>query len=208
MRVTAGHARRGRPANVRYAAVVLVALLALSFSLIGGAASAHNVLESTNPEDRSTVTTVPDRIKLSFDQAAVSMGTTIDVEGPAGRLPVSKPELVDGEVSVRLGGELPAGDYSVTWRVTSADGHPISGSFGFVAEQAASYLPLDGAAEPSSSAGTSQSADAESADAQNEGTPSADADNETGSASLAITVAAIVAVVIAIGIIAISRRKR
>src|SRR5699024_10824890 len=42
------------------------------------------------------------------------------------------------EVSHPLADDLPAGEYSVDWRVVSADGHPISGEFTFtVTEQAA-----------------------------------------------------------------------
>ena len=41
--------------------------------------------------------------------------------------------LCDGVVNQP---SAPAGAYTVEWRVTSADGHPISGSFSFTAEAA------------------------------------------------------------------------
>jgi hypothetical protein len=40
----------------------------------------------------------------------------------------------------------PAGTYTVAWRVTSADGHPISGSFTFIATRPGSGAPVT--AEP------------------------------------------------------------
>jgi hypothetical protein len=42
---------------------------------------------------------------------------------------------VDNEVRQSLAGG-PAGAYTVVWRVTSADGHPVSGTFAFTADEA------------------------------------------------------------------------
>ena len=41
---------------------------------------------------------------------------------------------MDNTVAQSIGPDAPAGTYTVQWRVTSADGHPISGTFGFTAE--------------------------------------------------------------------------
>jgi cobalamin biosynthesis Mg chelatase CobN len=63
-------------------------------------------------------------------------------EGPA--------EVLDDTVTQPLADGLPAGAYTVEYRVTSGDGHPISGSFAFTVAQGA---PSSSAASaPSSSA--------------------------------------------------------
>ena len=51
-------------------------------------------------------------------------------------------------VTQPLAGGLPAGAYTVEWRVTSADGHPLSGTFGFTVAQGAATQPAAGAAGP------------------------------------------------------------
>ena len=100
-------------------------------------ASAHNVLRSTSPADSSTVDTVPAEVVLTFDEPAIAMGTTIVVTGPDGAVSDGSPRLVDNTVSQPLKPGAPAGEYTVEWRVTSADGHPITGTFAFSARSAA-----------------------------------------------------------------------
>ncbi len=72
-----------RPAVVRpasgwraLAAVLLGVPALLGVLLLGaGAAQAHNSLQSTDPADGSTVATAPERVTLTFDEPAQSLGT-------------------------------------------------------------------------------------------------------------------------------------
>lgn len=115
----------------------LVAGTALLVVVPATAAAAHNVLRSTTPADGSTVDSVPAQVVLTFDQPALALGTELVVTAPDGRdVADGAPVLVDSTVGQAVGGDLPAGTYTVRWRVTSADGHPISGSFTFTATQA------------------------------------------------------------------------
>ncbi|WP_426593710.1 copper resistance CopC family protein [Cellulomonas sp. McL0617] len=112
---------------------LLVVGLGLVLGLTGaGAAEAHNVLRSTDPADGSTIAVAPAQVTLTFDEPALALGTEIEVRDPAGTL-VSAGDavLVDATVSEELAGDLPAGRYTVAWRVTSADGHPITGQLSF-----------------------------------------------------------------------------
>ncbi|OZF42343.1 hypothetical protein CH293_26810 [Rhodococcus sp. 14-2470-1b] len=52
---------------------------------------------------------------------------------------------------------LPNGEYTVGYRVTSADGHPITGSYGFSVDVAATATPQDAAAQQSQGGATSTS---------------------------------------------------
>jgi copper resistance protein C len=99
-----------------------------------GPATAHDVLRSTNPADGAQVEQLPDAVVLTFEEPALSVGSTVTVTGPDGPVGRGSPQLVDTEVRQPLTGG-PAGTYTVLWRVTSADGHPISGTFRFTTAQ-------------------------------------------------------------------------
>ena len=122
------------------ARVVVAVIVAAAFAWAGllaaaGPASAHDVIRSTNPADGAIVDRLPDRVVLTFDEPALALGSEVVVTGPAGPVSDGPPSLVDNEVrqAVRAG---PAGRYTVLWRVTSADGHPVSGTFAFTTQQA------------------------------------------------------------------------
>jgi methionine-rich copper-binding protein CopC len=127
-----------RSAAARTRAPVLAVLAAgLALVAIAAPASAHNFLVSVSPADGSTVDTAPAAVVLTFDQPAQALGTAILVLGPDGTtVSTGAPILVNSTVSESLGAQRPAGVYTVTWRVTSADGHPISGRFTFTATSA------------------------------------------------------------------------
>ncbi|MCC2333672.1 copper resistance CopC family protein [Cellulomonas wangsupingiae] len=115
----------------------LAALVLLLTALGASPAAAHNTLRSTDPADGSTVATAPAQVTLTFDQPATELGTQVVVTGPDGAvLSAGAAQLVDASVVQPLVAELPAGTYTVDWRVTSADGHPLSGAFTFTATDA------------------------------------------------------------------------
>jgi hypothetical protein len=127
----------------------LLALLTVAFVAIGAAASAdaHDVLVSTSPADGAHVATVPPTVTLRFDQTVLGLGTEVVVTGPSGPVQLGKANVVDNTVTERLQPGAPAGRYMVDWRVTSVDGHPVSGTFAFTARAAGA-----GQAAPSSAA--------------------------------------------------------
>jgi methionine-rich copper-binding protein CopC len=122
---------RVRTALIRTAAVAGV-LVAATFGAAAGA-SAHNLLVGTNPLDKSTVATLPHQITLTFNEPALAIGSLMQVVGPAGNEAQGAPTLVDRNVTQAIKPGSPGGAYTVLWRVTSLDGHPISGQFSFTA---------------------------------------------------------------------------
>ena len=128
-----------------------IAVMAAGFvGITGGSAGAHSALQKTNPAADSTVATLPARIELVFNEPALAPGTIIQVTNPAGQIiSAGEPELTGNAVrqGVDTAGAAP-GKYRVVWRVTSKDGHPISGTFTFTTKGS-------GATAPSSSAPTS-----------------------------------------------------
>lgn len=136
-------ARLARPALPLplVAAAALTAVLALASGLVGvvGAqpASAHDALVSTDPANGSTVATAPDQVTLTFTEKVLALGTEVKVTAPDGSAAASGPVQVSGTAVVQpLAAARPAGTYTVDWRVTSADGHPVSGAFTFTASAA------------------------------------------------------------------------
>jgi methionine-rich copper-binding protein CopC len=164
-------------------ATLAAAVLAAGVLAIGASSAwAHNVLKSTSPEDKATVAHTPSNVVLTFDEPAIAIGTKLVVTGPTGPVQVGAPQLVDNTVTQNLQPGAPAGAYTVEWRITSADGHPISGVFAFTARAAG-----DGTGGASSSA-----------------TPSTALPQGRGLALLLIAVAF---VVLAAGLVVFSRRR-
>jgi copper resistance protein C len=122
---------------------LLAVLAAATLAVWAGAspASAHSTLTSTNPADNEIVQIAPQAVILTFDEPAIAMGTQVVVIGPSGQVQQGQPRLVDKTITEDLQPGAPAGTYTVAWRVTSADGHPVSGTFSFTAKTAAAAQP-------------------------------------------------------------------
>jgi copper resistance protein C len=134
---------------------LLAGVLAAATLLLGpgaGSAWAHDVLVGTGPTRDSTVVMAPSNVTLEFSDAPQALGTQIVVAGPD-RAVVSQgaPEQDGTTVSQLLDDGLPAGRYTVEWRVTSADGHPLSGTFDFAVAQDAPTADAPASAGPAGS---------------------------------------------------------
>jgi hypothetical protein len=140
----------GSPSSVRRTVVgrlaaLLAGSLAAAVLLLGSgatAAQAHDALTGSSPAHDATVDTSPPQVRLDFSQGPQPLGSRVLVSGPDGA-PASRGAVeVDGTGVVQpLIPDLPAGRYTVQWRVTSADGHPLSGTFTFVVAGAAAADP-------------------------------------------------------------------
>ena len=124
----------------RLAAVLAGALVlgaGLLLVVVGAApASAHASLVRSSPADQSSVATGPSRVKLTFDEN-IRMPSVILVTGSDGASVVAgKTSVVDNiaSIPVKTG---PSGNYTVAYRVVSADGHPVSGRLSFTVGSAA-----------------------------------------------------------------------
>jgi copper transport protein len=102
--------------------------------LVAGTASAHAVLESTDPVADSTLTVAPSVITLTFGESvSISSGSIrlFDASGREVSLPTpTHPGGKGPEVQAKPP-KLAQGTYVVSWRVISADSHPVNGAFTF-----------------------------------------------------------------------------
>jgi methionine-rich copper-binding protein CopC len=108
------------------------ALLALGLLVAAPAAAfAHDVLERTNPADGTTVTKLPDAVVLTFSETPLALGAQVVVTGPSGPVSSGTPTISGRDVKQAIAPTAPAGDYTVSYRITSDDGHPVTGTFSF-----------------------------------------------------------------------------
>ena len=113
---------------------ILATALFLALPALAGApvAGAHTVLLSSDPPADSTLATPPTTVSATFNEDLQPTFAAMTVVGPDGNLWSSgQPELHGAVASVGVRPLGPAGRYTVNYRVTSADGHVISGSWSF-----------------------------------------------------------------------------
>ena len=108
-------------------AVVLSALAAAP------SAFAHATLQQSTPGNNSIVRQSPPEVTLQFSEAVETAFGSIRVYDCGGTR-VDSGKVVrpsSSSVAVEIDRRLPAGTYTVTWRVISADAHPVAGAFTF-----------------------------------------------------------------------------
>jgi methionine-rich copper-binding protein CopC len=161
---------RQLPGSVLGLITVLSVLLAVAL-LGAGPASAHDAVESTSPAAGATVPTPPDAVTLTLSNHPLTLGTQLKVSDAAGtNWADGGVQIVDNVVSQKLRTGAPAGLFTVQWRVVSADGHPIEGTFSFTATAAGGgsaaagtapgTVPTLGTAEPGTTIASSPAPDA------------------------------------------------
>ena len=99
-----------------------------------GVAAAHANLVATNPGDGSSVATSPVEVDATFSESiSIDLGglSVRDIDGTRVDDGASRVDTTGRTVATRLRPDLPNGTYVATYRVLSADGHPVSGSFLF-----------------------------------------------------------------------------
>ncbi len=114
----------------------LAALLALSIAfvaLLAAPAFAHAVLLQTTPGEGAVLTTPPRTVSLRFsEQVSVTPGSVRVYDTKGSRVDTGTvTTLSAGLVQADVRPHLADGAYVVTWRVISADTHPVAGAFAF-----------------------------------------------------------------------------
>jgi copper transport protein len=105
-------------------------------------ATAHAVLLATEPVDQSRLVSPPDRVTLEFSEpVSVSAGGVRVYDGDQRRVDDGDVSVQDTIVGVGIEDDVAEGAYVVTYRVISADGHPVRGAFTFTVGDAARVAP-------------------------------------------------------------------
>ncbi|HEY3793998.1 MAG TPA: copper resistance protein CopC [Bradyrhizobium sp.] len=104
-------------------------------------ASAHASLVSAEPADGSVLAVAPKTVQLRFNEPVTpAVISLIDAAGKTRKVAVS---AIDQTVTLMLPDDLPRGTQVVSYRIISADGHPVGGSllFSIGAATAAAAVP-------------------------------------------------------------------
>ena len=142
----------------------IVGLLAVVAIVVGvSPAGAHAELESSDPQDGTTLASAPASISFTFGEQILSEGNAVTLTDVAAdtRLEVGPVEVDGDTVSVAWPESSPAGEFRAAYRVVSADGHPIAGTISFTVEQAVGAgeaTPVAASASPTTSASPASSA--------------------------------------------------
>lgn len=135
---------------------VLALLMLAGIGLLAGVgpASAHTALIGSDPADGASLAAGPQRVSLTFSEPVQPGFSVVTVVGPDGRQWQAAEPTVDGAVvSVPVRPLGPAGEYTVGYRVLSADSHPVQGSISVTLTR-----PGPAAATPSSAPAGSDTA--------------------------------------------------
>ncbi|MGA5701608.1 copper resistance CopC/CopD family protein [Peterkaempfera bronchialis] len=129
-----------------FAAVLVLLCTVPALLLVGaGRAAAHAALASTSPAQDAVTASAPKEVVLSFSEDVSVPSEAVRVLGPDGlRVDDRRPGHAGGDgrtARVALPGPLAEGTYVVSWRVVSADSHPVSGGFTFSFGRASSGAP-------------------------------------------------------------------
>jgi copper transport protein len=117
------------------ARVLLIALAGwlLTGLVLAGPASAHAELAATTPGEGAQLDEAPAEVTLQFTEpVSLGSGYVRVLDGSGERVDTGDPAVLDDTVTLPLRADLPDDGYLVTYRVISADSHPVSGAFGFV----------------------------------------------------------------------------
>ncbi len=115
-------------------AAVLAATLTLGLPAV---AAAHAFLDHAEPKVGSTVAASPPRVAVHFTQSVEPAFSTVHVLDADGKSVDQADVQVDPKdpATLTVGvPKLPAGTYTVEWKVTSVDTHRTHGTFTFTVQ--------------------------------------------------------------------------
>lgn len=136
------------------AAAVLAAVLTTVALAAAPAASAHATRIAVDPAENASLTTGPAQVSATFNEPLQTTFAAMTVVGPDGNLwSTGDPRIQGAVVSVALRPLGPVGIYTVNYRVTSADGHVVGGSWSFRLTTPGTGTPGPVASAPSAPGG-------------------------------------------------------
>ncbi|HMS76404.1 copper resistance protein CopC [Gordonia sp. (in: high G+C Gram-positive bacteria)] len=137
----------------RYPVAVLLLLLAALLGVASaGTAAAHSSLKSSVPAEGAQLSAGPPEVVLTFNEPMQEQFAVLTVVGPDGNFWQDGKATVDGpRLSVVLRPLGPVGTYTVNYRITSADGHPVEGQRRFTLTVAGTGTPGASASDESDS---------------------------------------------------------
>jgi copper transport protein len=140
--------------------LLLSAILAVLFGLLlASPAAAHAELSKITPANGAQLSRPPTEIQMTFTESVNLLANGIRlIDNVGGTVPTPDPTVDGRVVTWPMPVKLSDGTYVVTWRVVSADGHPISGASSFVVGSAVANSSAAGTGIPDTAATASEPA--------------------------------------------------
>ncbi len=135
-----GKERRNRLVALALAVVLVASVVLALLATIAGAAPAgahpvsmplHAMLTTVVPPDGSQLDRAPSQIVLTFDEAVSPDFAQIVLRHDGLPVDLGSPRVRDNEVTATVTGDAGPGAYRIAFKVTSDDGHPVSGESRF-----------------------------------------------------------------------------
>ena len=109
--------------------LIFAVCVVAAFSGLAEPTGAHAVLERSAPADGAVLGSSPGVVAMVFDEpVGISLGSVMVYDARGLRVDKGGPYHPSGNgkaASENVPPDLPAGGYVVTWRVVSADSHPV-----------------------------------------------------------------------------------
>ena len=197
--------------NIALAATA--AMVFLLSVLMAPTGSAHADLQVSTPEDGESLRGAPEKIRLTFSEELFEELVEISILDAAGDLystiKVEQTPPPGTDVIFPWPPQTPPGEYSIAYRVVSADGHPVTGTISF-SYAATTPEPSSSDSTPSAQSSTpasSPTASAPSASPTNESSTSSSTDSSSGTPLVVLGVVLLLGVIAASAIIVRARQR-
>ena len=119
---------------------ILVLIAVTLFSSVIPSANAHSELVSSNPSSSAYIEELPEQIELEFNEELLNLGSgnSVSILSPSGEdLGMGETSTDGARITRLLNTTSELGAFEVKYRVASADGHILKGSFTFNLTEAA-----------------------------------------------------------------------
>jgi methionine-rich copper-binding protein CopC len=188
----------------------ILALALVGFgAVLAPVAQAHSELVSSDPADGATLDAPPASVSFTFNEDLLPDFVRLIATDPAGVTGDLAVTAVEGPtVTADWPAGAGVGQWTVSYRVVSQDGHPIEGgiTFSYAAPAPTTSTPAPTSAAPTTAAPSSASPAPTSAAPSPSASPAADASG--GSSGLLIAGLAVGAIIIVGAVLALVARRR
>lgn len=186
---------------------LVIAMTTMACFSLAVPATAHSDLVSSSPGEGESFRQPPRTVRLEFNEDVIGEFTKLQLRPGPQRPPHALTTRAKGN---RVSARIPAaaltsgrtGSWKLSYRVVSADGHPISGDIDFTVRELASAPPEP---TPTPTTTTTEETPAASAD---QSTPADDGEQEEDGATLAAIIGGLVLLLMLVAVFRLTRHVR
>ncbi|HVV23966.1 MAG TPA: copper resistance CopC family protein [Pseudonocardiaceae bacterium] len=134
---------------------ISLGLAGVAVAALATPAAAHDVLVGSYPRADASVSTSPTEVRFDFDAPVKFGDDTVVVLGPNNTHweRTQRATVTGNSVSVPLAPLGPAGVYTASYHIISADGHPVTGDIRFTLTKAGNGSPVTSATAAGTTSG-------------------------------------------------------